>query len=549
MADQFKACLDRALAEDTHTRPASLSVSKPISQQQTVRLILTTSSQKKTVATAQQDKEQSRELSSMKKEFVIEMPIETARESSYLNALLQNDRAVSQHEWKAAEGLQIPAEEQQDGAPSNEADVMVAADTVSTSTKVIRLALSKNSAVSLEALVMCLEFLASKNTSAIQIDQQNQFQLLAAASMLKLQDVTETCVNFVATNITTASAVVASKFAVHINSSVLLKACYYFFKSQAVIQVKHSLTESIKLDILSSKAKKQAAKPKVELVFDDQGSIHYGQNSIGASVFADLTQVEHKAKVLLNRAMFTYDLYYVEEANVGSGSFPRTYHMYHDGKNEFVMMAYQQDEFSDFIISSNPNFKPEQPCVDDSFLGIVTSNFIGTEFHVYDWGVNPQLLPPVFTATTHPSFIPRRQLCHIVFDRNVMGSQPRALKVRLPDREILPDPLPQDAASSSTSPQDDLGDGILPSRFLEFINKPPFWNEENECWMLDFFGRVNLASAKNFQLITQENSDDVYLMFGKMTETRYSLDFRHPLSKLQAFGIGLAGIARKLAVN
>lgn len=520
-----------------------------------VRLILTTEGQKRPPS---QSDETSKELSSMKKEYVVDMPIITAQLSSYLSSLLQ-DRGDSR-EWKSH--------------GSSEADVTANFDTETARScfhnKIIRLTLSKTSTVSLDSLMTCLEYLGSKDLSSIAIDHHNQFQLLASAAMLKLPEVMGRCFSFIAQDLSTATVVVACKFAFHLNSTFLLKSCYYFLRSQAIIAGKGSIVpdvSTLKIDVLASKSRKQSIAAdkkaaKIELEFCDDGTIRYGQNSIQSNMFAELSHQELVAKTRINIARFMYDLYYVDESVLGSGSYPRVYRMFHDGNDIFQMMAYQHDEFSEFVITANPAFKPPVTIFDEHFLGIVSSNLLGTEFNLFDFGVNPALLPAAFTSSTSPPFCPRRQLCQVLFDRNVMGSHPRALRARVPNRNTpedsaayLPSPAmlgtPEDVmeVDLSASNRAEVADDMDLANSVEFVNKPPFWNEENECWMLDFFGRVNLASAKNFQLVANETSQDVYLMFGKMTETRYSLDFRHPISPLQAFGIALAGIARKLAVN
>ena len=40
------------------------------------------------------------------------------------------------------------------------------------------------------------------------------------------------------------------------------------------------------------------------------------------------------------------------------------------------------------------------------------------------------------------------------------------------------------------------------NEFLEiFVNKPPKWNETIQAYVLNFYGRVDKPSVKNFQLI------------------------------------------------
>lgn len=70
--------------------------------------------------------------------------------------------------------------------------------------------------------------------------------------------------------------------------------------------------------------------------------------------------------------------------------------------------------------------------------------------------------------------------------------------------------------------------------------KRPVWNEEVESLVLDFKGRSVSASAKNFQLALQSRPDQVICQFAKMGPGNFSLDFRFPLSVIQAFAISLS---------
>jgi tubby-related protein 1 len=62
-------------------------------------------------------------------------------------------------------------------------------------------------------------------------------------------------------------------------------------------------------------------------------------------------------------------------------------------------------------------------------------------------------------------------------------------------------------------------------------------------YLLDFNKRVTKESVKNFQ-IADEN-DEVILQFGRRGEHCFIMDFKYPLSPLQAFGICLTSVERK----
>ena len=95
------------------------------------------------------------------------------------------------------------------------------------------------------------------------------------------------------------------------------------------------------------------------------------------------------------------------------------------------------------------------------------------------------------------------------------------------------------------------------SDLLIFETKKPSWNEELAAWTLNFNGRVKRASKKNFLLVAEKGNvnmeefpeDTVFLRFGKMSKTRFSLDFRYPLSPLVALGIACTTFAKKMVVT
>lgn len=50
-------------------------------------------------------------------------------------------------------------------------------------------------------------------------------------------------------------------------------------------------------------------------------------------------------------------------------------------------------------------------------------------------------------------------------------------------------------------------------------------------------------------MIMPEDPDTIYFMFGKASRDAFHLDYRSPLSMLQAFSIGLTSLARKRVVS
>jgi hypothetical protein len=72
---------------------------------------------------------------------------------------------------------------------------------------------------------------------------------------------------------------------------------------------------------------------------------------------------------------------------------------------------------------------------------------------------------------------------------------------------------------------------------IELSSLRPRWNEKLKSLCMDFKGRVEAASAKNFQLCL---NDKIVLVYGKKANGTFALEFEHPLSIMQAFTISLS---------
>ena len=75
---------------------------------------------------------------------------------------------------------------------------------------------------------------------------------------------------------------------------------------------------------------------------------------------------------------------------------------------------------------------------------------------------------------------------------------------------------------------DNMGIGV-------FRNKKPVWNDAIQAYVLNFNGRVEKASVKNFQLVDEFDANKIFLQFGRTERHQFNLDFVWPFSPLQAF--------------
>ena len=99
----------------------------------------------------------------------------------------------------------------------------------------------------------------------------------------------------------------------------------------------------------------------------------------------------------------------------------------------------------------------------------------------------------------------------------------------------------------------------LKSKYMILNERTSKYDPLSSC-LVDFKGRANVASVKNFQLVEstpaqfvttdmlQTDADKEYILqMGKTTEDCFNMDYKHPLSLLQAFAICIARFDAKLS--
>ncbi|CAG8545327.1 12616_t:CDS:2, partial [Ambispora leptoticha] len=156
-------------------------------------------------------------------------------------------------------------------------------------------------------------------------------------------------------------------------------------------------------------------------------------------------------------------------------------------------------------------------------VGKVRSNFLGTAFTIYSQGRNP------FKREQISADVPlREELGAVVYDPNILGFKgPR----KMTEEETLIGKF------KSGSHRD----------ILVLHNKSPQWNEETQSYVLNFSGRVTLASVKNFQIVHDNDLDYIIMQFGRVSDDTFTMDFMYPMCLLQAFAIALSSFDAKLA--
>lgn len=177
-----------------------------------------------------------------------------------------------------------------------------------------------------------------------------------------------------------------------------------------------------------------------------------------------------------------------------------------------------------------------------NFVSKLRANFLGTSFTVYDNGVNPSS----YSVLPDKSNL-RQELVAILYETNVLGFKgPRKMTAVIPavnyDHQVI---AVQPTCNSETLLERWRSNQM--TDLLQLHNKHPVWSDETQAFVLNFHGRVTQASVKNFQLVHATNANYIILQFGRISDDTFTLDYRFPLTALQAFSISLSSFDSKLA--
>lgn len=207
------------------------------------------------------------------------------------------------------------------------------------------------------------------------------------------------------------------------------------------------------------------------------------------------------------------------------------YTLYEEHTGRFLMSSRQRagTTTSNYLLC----MEAEPDRASDKVVGKLRANWSGSVYTLYDQGMAPA------DAVTDASL--RRELACVGFDYDKMG----------PGRMAAALPRVNAAGSATVFRPREEEDSLAAAAAREegavmyLRNKRPQWDERLKSHVLDFKGRVTQSSVKNFQMTSDEAGDATLLQFGKVDRDEFTMDVRHPLSPLQAFGIVLASLDGK----
>lgn len=201
---------------------------------------------------------------------------------------------------------------------------------------------------------------------------------------------------------------------------------------------------------------------------------------------------------------------YIRRNKSGTNKLFPLYSLYLKEGDTFLMCSKKRpkNKTSNYLISKSEGDISKGG---DNYLGKLRSNFVGTEFQVFDDGTNPTDVDPAEKTTDKT----RVELGSVMYAPNVLGSRgPRKMQVVIPQ---------VDDSNTMVKPKNPGGVPFQEGDYLQrikdhsfrdlvyMINKPPRWNEQVQAYVLNFNGRVTMASVKNFQLVDPEEQNAVLL--------------------------------------
>ncbi|XP_074561776.1 tubby-like protein 4 [Curcuma longa] len=199
---------------------------------------------------------------------------------------------------------------------------------------------------------------------------------------------------------------------------------------------------------------------------------------------------------------------------------------------------------SEFVVAQNP--KGIFYNSDESFLGSITANLMGSKYQIWDQGNR-------IDSTKKQS---KRLLGIVVYIPTIttITGNYRSLRAWIPKSQSM-----QLKSSNSTQIQHING---LPkdweekqSKVNQLISRVPFYNTFTRRHELDFRERAGKTghriqtSVKNFQLTMEDKGRQTILQLGKIGTSKYVMDYRYPLTGYQAFCICLTSIDSKLCYS
>ncbi|KAI8596162.1 hypothetical protein EDD21DRAFT_13986 [Dissophora ornata] len=221
----------------------------------------------------------------------------------------------------------------------------------------------------------------------------------------------------------------------------------------------------------------------------------------------------------------------------------------------YAITSEMDDVYDNSRKASNENY---------GILGKLRSNFLGTAFHVYSNGRNPfsngekasnmgnsnlsAMEKEKHEMKKENKNLPvRQELGAVIYNPNVLGLKgPRKMTILMNTMTAEGDMVEKRPMQIKDTLIGRMTDGDM-SDLLVLRNKSPQWNDDTNSFVLNFGGRVSLASVKNFQIVHDNDLDYIIMQFGRTSQDNFTMDCQYPMTPFQAFAFALTSFDAKLA--
>ncbi|CAD8117921.1 unnamed protein product [Paramecium sonneborni] len=203
--------------------------------------------------------------------------------------------------------------------------------------------------------------------------------------------------------------------------------------------------------------------------------------------------------------------------NCENTDYPHYYQLLDEAQGKQYLAAYQESPHSEILIFEKNQLQYIK--YSEEYVGVIERNFWGTQFHIYDYGYPKEVsgkIPKYFGQE-------RRELIVIQYQTNIMAIQPRKFTANMLN--------------------------LIENQIIQLVQMNAIYNEDKQCYQLKFFGTAKRASAKNFEIIDLQDKNIIYLLHRKLEKNLFNLDYKYPISMLQAFCFSLSSISKKFLVQ
>jgi tubby-related protein 1 len=239
--------------------------------------------------------------------------------------------------------------------------------------------------------------------------------------------------------------------------------------------------------------------------------------------------------------------FYVRRHKGFMNLFTPEYRVYLRSGHIFLMSSKKRPKkpTSNYLISMNY----DQLKGSASILGKLRSNFLGSEYQIYDSGRNPKHTDPFFEENRDVQT--RSELGAVLYGTHWLGTgEPRKMSVcinRVMDEQNVTCKKWQPAHEDEEMIRCFKYRSASAMRNLQtFVNKVHENDEDHEEILRSFQGRVTLSSVKNFQLVGEDDGK-IVMQFGRVDSDEFVMDVQWPISPFQAFAIALSACDTKIA--